>query len=132
MLKAKLPALTFDSPSLSTAEQLRANHFAHECKNPDRLTRGHANVLTEIARRETVAAHQRSQNALRATLRHLRPASFWSHYPGKPQPALTGVPGASLPNCADRRVGTLDRRAAARFQPADSLTFAHLLSNQSR
>ena len=42
------------------------------------------------------------------------------------------VPGAFLPDRADRRAGTFDFIAAARFQPADSLTFADLLSRPRR
>lgn len=124
ILKAKLPALTFDSPYLSAAEQLRANHSVHECEDAAYLIRWHANVLAELTCRQATAARQRNQDALRTTLRS---ASFRDHFPGKRHPAPTWVPGSPLPDCADRRAGTFDRRAAARFQPADSLTFAHLL-----
>lgn len=131
-LRQHVLAALLGNPLFSEAEQLRANHFVHECEDIARLTRWHANVLAEIARREAVAAHQRSQDALRAMLRHLRPAGFRGYRPRKPQPAPTWVPGAPLPDQTDRRAGTFDRRAAARFQPTDSLTLAHLLLNQAQ
>jgi hypothetical protein len=116
----------------SEAEQLRANHFVHECEDVARLTRWHHSVLAEIARREAAAAHQRGQVTLHATLCRLCPGSFRGYRPRQPQPAPTWVPGAPLPHRSDHRAGTFDRLAAARFQPADSLTLPHLLSLQSR
>jgi hypothetical protein len=112
----------------SEAEQLRANHFVHECEDIVRLTRWGANVLAEITRREAEAAHQRYDLATRATLRQLRSASFRGHRSCPRCPIPAWVPGTFIPDGADRRAGTFDRRAAARFQPADSLTVAHLLS----
>lgn len=114
----------------SDAEQLRANHFAHECEDVARLIRWGESVQAEIFRREVAAqaevAYLRRQCALRNTLRQLHPASFRCHCPRRPAPARL----ASYPplDQADRRAGTFDRLAAARFQPLDSLTFAGLLS----
>jgi hypothetical protein len=120
------------NPLFSEAEQLRANHFVHESNDIARLTRWGANVLIEIARREAEAARQRRDLTTRATLRQLRSASFrgYRSRPRRTTPAW--VPGTFFPDGADRRAGTFDRLAAARFQLADSLTLAHLLSRQSR
>ena len=112
----------------SEAEQLRANHFAHECEDIARLTRWGANVLAEIIRRKAEFARQRYDLATRATLRQLRSASFCGHR-SRPRCLIAAwSPGTFIPDGADRRAGTFDRRAAARFLPADSLTVAHLLS----
>ncbi|RZJ91174.1 MAG: hypothetical protein EOO60_08245, partial [Hymenobacter sp.] len=42
-------------PLFSDAEQLRANHFAHECEDVARLIRWGESVQAEIARREAAA-----------------------------------------------------------------------------
>ena len=112
----------------SEAEQLRANHFAHECEDIARLTRWGANVLAEITRREAEAARQRYDLTTRATSRQLRSASFRGHCSRPRCPIAAWSPGTFIPDGTDRRAGTFDRRAAARFLPADSLTVAHLLS----
>jgi hypothetical protein len=65
-------------------------------------------------------------------LHQLHAARFRSHCPRSPRPCPAWVPGAPLPDQADRRAGTLDRLAAARFLPTDSLTFTFLLSRPSR
>jgi hypothetical protein len=65
-------------------------------------------------------------------LHRLRAARFRSHCPRSSRPFPAWVPGAPIPDQADRRAGTFDRRATARFQPADSLTVADLLSRPSR
>jgi hypothetical protein len=65
-------------------------------------------------------------------LHQLRAARFRSHCPHSPRPCPAWVPGAPLPDQADRRAGTFDRLATARFQLADSVTFAFLLSCPSR
>jgi hypothetical protein len=121
-------------PHFSDAEQLRANHFAHECEDVARLIRWGESVQTEITRREAAArveaAFLRRQYALRYTLGHVRLVSFRCHGPRLSAPDQpTSFPA---PNQTDRRAGTFDRLSAARFQPADSLTFASLLSRQSR
>jgi hypothetical protein len=121
-------------PLFSDAEQLRANHFAHECEDIARLMRWGESVQAEIARREAAvqaeAAYLRRQCALRNTLRQLHPASFRCHCPRRPAPArLTSFPSLYQ---ADRRAGTFDQVAAARFQPADSLTFASLINRPAR
>ena len=116
----------------SEAEQRRANHFVHETDDIARLTRWGANVLAEIARRQAEAAHQRRNLATRDTLYQLRSTCFRGHRSRLCQPTPTWVPGAFFPDRADRWAGTFDRLAAARFQPADALTFADLLSFQSR
>jgi len=116
----------------SEAEQLRANHFVHESDDIARLTRWGANVLSEIARRQAEAARQRRDLATNATLRQLGSTSFRGHRSRLRRPAPTWVPGTFFPDQADRRAGTFDRRAAARFQPADSLTFVFLLSRLAR
>lgn len=112
----------------SEAEQLRANHFVHESDDIARLIRWGMNVLAEIARRQAEAARQRRHLAMGDTVRRSRATSFRGHRcrPRRPRPSW--VPGAFFPDRADRWVGTLDRLAAARFQPADSLTFASLLA----
>ena len=107
----------------SEAEQLRANHFVHECEDIARLTRWGTNVLAEIARRQVEAARQRRHLATCATLR----PSFRGHRPRKLKPEPTWVPGAFFPDCADRWAGTFDRLAVARFQPDHTLTYAQLL-----
>lgn len=116
----------------SEAEQLRANHFVHECDDIARLTRWGANVLTEIARRQAEAARQHRDLATSATLCRLRSSSFRGHRGRPRRPKQTWVPGAFFPDRADRWAGTFDHLAAARFQPVDSLTFASLLSRQSK
>ena len=125
-LRQHVLAALLGNPLFSEAEQLRANHFVHECEDVARLTRWPANVLAEIARREAAAAHQRGQQALRAT--RLRARCFRSCRPRQPKSTPAWVPGTPLPDRADRLAGPLDRRSAARFQPADSLTLTHLLS----
>jgi hypothetical protein len=120
------------NPLFSEAEQLRANHFVHESDDIARLTRWGANVLAEIARRQAEAARQRRNLATAATLRQVHPGGFRSHRARLCRPAPTWVPGAFFPDRSDRRAGMFDRLATARFQPADSLTFAALLSRQAR
>ena len=117
-------------PLFSDAEQLRANHFAYECEEVARLIRWGESVQAEIVRREVAAraeaAYLRRQCALRTTLRQIPSTSFRRHFSRRPAPVqLTSFPSFDL---ADRRAGTFDRLAAARFQPSDSLTFAGLLS----
>jgi hypothetical protein len=121
-------------PLFSDAEQLRANHFAHECEDVDRLIRWGKSVQAEIARRETTAraetAYLRRQYALRNTLRQMHPASFRCHCPHRPAPAqLASFHSLDQTDC---RAGTFDRLTASRFQPSDSLTFASLLSRLRR
>lgn len=120
------------NPLFSEAEQLRANHFVHESEDIARLTRWGTNVLAEIARRQAEAARQRRDLATGATLRQLRSLSFRGHRSRPRRPKPTWVPGAFFPDWADRWAGTFDRLAAARFQPADSVPFATLLSRPSR
>ena len=120
-------------PLFSDAEQLRANHFAHECEDINRLIHWGESVQAEITRREAAAwvatVYLRHQHALCNTLQQLRPTSFRSH-------CVRRLAPAKFPSLdeTDRRAGTLDRLAAVRFQPTDSLTLAHrgLLSRQSR
>jgi hypothetical protein len=119
------------NPLFSEAEQLRANHFVHETDDVARLTRWYANVLAESTRRQAVAAHQRGQATLRATLGRLSLNGFRGSRSRKsPTPAWS--PGAPLPDLADRLAGTFDRLAAARFRLADALTLAMLLSCPSQ
>jgi hypothetical protein len=120
------------NPLFSEAEQLRANHFVHESEDIARLTRWGANVLVEIARRQAEAARQRRDLATGTTLRQLSSTSFRGHRSRPRRPAPTWVPSAFFPDRADRRAGTFDRANAARFQPADSLTFASLLNRPAR
>jgi hypothetical protein len=110
----------------SEAEQLRANHFVHECEDIARLTRWETNVLAEIACRQAEAARQRCHLATCATLRQLRP-SFRGYRPRKLKPRLTWVPSTFFPECANRWAGTFDRLAVARFQRDHTLTYAQLL-----
>lgn len=119
-------------PLFSEAEQLRANHFVHECEDTARLMRWRANVLAEIARRRVAAAHQRGQHSLRATLRRMDSPSFRGHLPRQPRPVPTWAPSAALPDRADRWAGTFDRQGVVRFQPKQSLTLAYLLARPQR
>lgn len=120
------------NPLFSEAEQLRANHFVHESEDVACLTRWGANVLAEIVRRQTEAARQRRHFATSATLRQLRSTSFRGHRSRPRRPAPSWVAGAFLPDRADRRAGSFDRLVTARFQAAESLTLANLLSRQAR
>ena len=120
------------NPLFSEAEQLRANHFVHESDDTDRLTRWGANVLAEIARRQAEAARQRRYLAMGASLCQLRSTKFRGHCSRPPQPVPLWAPGTFFPERTDRRAGTFDRLVVARFQPADALTFADLLSRQVR
>jgi hypothetical protein len=116
----------------SEAELRRANYFVHESEDIARLTHWGANGLAEIACRQAEAARQRRYFALGATLGRLRLISFRGHrsHPRRPMP--TWIPSAFFPDRADRRAGTFDCLAAARFQPANSLTLATLLNRQVR
>jgi hypothetical protein len=120
------------NPHFSDAEQLRANHFVHETEDIARLVRWGANVLVEVTRRQVEATRQRRHFATFVTLGQLRSTSFRGHRSRPCQPLPTWVPGAFFPDQANRRAGTFDRIVSARFQSADSLTFADLLSRQSR
>ncbi|WP_460585098.1 hypothetical protein [Hymenobacter arcticus] len=120
------------NPLFSEAEQLRANHFVHESEDIARLTRWGANVLAEIARRQAEAARQRRDLATGITLRQLRSGSFRGHRSRPRRPTPTWIPGTFFPDRADRWAGTFDHLAAARFQPADALTFVSLLSRPAR
>jgi hypothetical protein len=119
-------------PLFSEAEQLRANHFARECNDIARLTRWATSVRAEIARREADATRQRRYHATHEVLHYLRAIPFRGPRLHSPCPHPIWVVGAPLPDRADRRAGTFDRLAAARFQPADSLTSAFLLNRQAR
>jgi hypothetical protein len=116
----------------SKAELLRATHFVHECEDIPRLIRWGANVLAEIARRQTETARQHCYLATSATLRRLCSSGFRGPRSRPRRPKPTWVPGAFFPDRADRWAGTFDRLGAARFQPANSLPFAALLSRPSR
>jgi hypothetical protein len=120
------------NPLFSEAEHLRANHFVHETDDIARLTRWGTNVLAEIARRQAEAARQRRDLATGTTLHQLRSTSFRSHRARLRQAAPTWVPGTFFPDRSDRRAGTFDRLAVARFQTANALTFADLLSQPAR
>ena len=120
-LRQHVLATLFGNPLFSEAERLRAHYFVHDCADVARLTRWHANVRAELARRQAAAAHQRGQATLRATLRRLCPANFRGYRPRQPCPTPAWVPGTPLPDRADRYAGTFDRAAVARFHPADTL-----------
>ena len=92
-LRQHVLAALFGNPLFTATEQLRANHFVHECEDVARLTRWHTNVLTEIARRQAVAARAHGQQATHppSNRRRERPCT----------PAW--VPSAPLPSCAARR-----------------------------
>ncbi len=51
-LRQQVLAALIGNPLFTAAEQLRANHFAHECEDTARLIRWQANVHAEITRRE--------------------------------------------------------------------------------
>jgi len=131
-LRQRILLTLIGNPLFSAAEQLRANHFVHESEDISRLTRWGANVLAEITRREAIAAGQRRHRAMCDTLRRLPSRSFRGHCSRKCKAKPTWVPGAFLPDRADRRAGTFDRLAAGQFQAADSLTFAALLNRSRR
>lgn len=116
----------------SAVEQLRANHFVYESDDIARLIRWGANVLAEITRRQVEAARQRYHLATSTVLGQLRFNSFRCHRTRSHRPAPTWEPGTIFPDRNDRRAGTFDRSAAARFQPADSLTFTALLRSPGR
>jgi hypothetical protein len=116
----------------SAAEQLRANHFVHESDEIAGLTHWGTNILAEIARRQAETVHQRRHFATGATLRQLCSGSFHGHHYRLRRSAPTWVPCAFFPDRADLWVSTFGRLAAARFQPADALTFVSLLSRQAR
>jgi hypothetical protein len=116
----------------SEAELLRAKHFVYECADIPRLTRWGENVLAEIARRQTEAARQHCYLVTGTTLRQLRSSCFRGQRARPPQSTPSWVPGAHFPDRADRGAATFDRQAAARFQPADTLTVADLLNRQAR
>jgi hypothetical protein len=126
-LRQRVLSPLLGNPLFSEAEQLRANHFVHECDDVVRLTRWGANVLAEITRRQAAAAHQRRHLATYDTLRRLHSPSFRGHRLRKRKPRPTWVPGAFFPDRAERWAGTFDRLAAARFQPDHTLTYAQLL-----
>jgi hypothetical protein len=118
----------------SDAGQLRANHFAHECEDVARLIHWGESVQAEIVRCEAAARAEAAclcrQCALRTTLRQIPSTSFRRHCPRRLAPVqLTSFPSFDL---AERRAGTFDRLAAARFQPTDSLTFSSLLNRRSQ
>ena len=125
-------AILFGHPPFGEAEQLRANHFAHECEDITRLTRWATSVHAEITRREADATRQRYYRATHEVLRLLGAVPFRGLRLHSPCPHPSWVIGAPLPDRVDRRAGTFDRLAAARFQPVDSLTLALLLNRQSR
>ena len=120
------------NPLFSEAKQLRAHHFVHESDDIARLTRWGANVLAEITRRQAEAACQRRDLATRTTLCQLRSGGFRGHRARLCRPTPTWIPGAYFPDRSDRRAGTFDRLAVARFPTADVLTFADLLSQPAR
>jgi hypothetical protein len=122
-LRQHVLTLLLGNSLFSEAEQLRANHFVHECEDIARLTRWETNVLAEIACRQAEAARQRCHLATCATLR----PSFRGHRPRKLKPRLTWVPSTFFPECANRWAGTFDRLAVARFQRDHTLTYAQLL-----
>ncbi|AMR29536.1 hypothetical protein A0257_22185 [Hymenobacter psoromatis] len=107
-LRQHIQATLLGNLLFSAAEHLRVNHFIHQCEDLARLARRYAN--------------------LRATLDRLHPLGFRGHRPRQPEPVPAWVPGTPLPNRADHRASTFDRRSAARFEPANSLALAHLLS----
>ena len=117
-------------PLFSDAEQLQANHFAHECEDIDRLICWGESVQAEITRREAAAwivpVYLRHQHALRNTLQQLSPTNFRSH-------CVRLLASAKFPSLdeTDRWVSMFDRLAAARFQSTVSLTLATLLNRQA-
>ena len=133
-LRQRVLTVLIGHPLFSDAEQLRANHFVHECEDVNRLICWGESVQAEIARREVAAraeaAYLRRHCALRNTLRQMHPTSFRRHHLRRPASARLAI----FPSLDqdDRRAGTFDRVAAARFQTTDSLTFSSLLNRQSQ
>lgn len=109
-LRAQLTALTFHSLYLSEAERLRANRRIRNCQNPARFARWLRNLPAVLARHE---AEQRAATlAHYATLLH------------KTRPSRPARPLAYPGDCL---ASARDQRAAARFAPAQTLRYAHLL-----
>ena|GEM_PF-2263607 len=138
-LRAVLTALTFGSPYLDAAEQLRANHHAHECQDPVRLARWLVNTQIEIARR-AAAAQQSKWRYVTHTQRELLRALL--HLPAvsraRSTQVLLGLNRLTQSDAAaelrqlwglvpvDGVANDQDRRRAATFRPAESLTYAAL------
>lgn len=99
-LRQALSAIFFGNSLFSPQEQLRANHHIHECEDATRLTHWLQTVKAELTRRSIAAQAQRCPTT------------------GHPLP---------LPYVLDHPAGPRDRRAAAQFQPARTLTYAQLL-----
>lgn len=118
-----------DHPLLTEAEQLRTRHFAHRCENTNSLKRRGVSVQAEILHHEPDAARKSYHHATHDKIRHLCATSFRSHFTRPLHSLSDRAPGTSLP---DRQAGTCDCQAAARFEPAESLTFASLLNCPSR
>lgn len=129
-LRAQLTALTFHSPHLDEAEKLRANHCIHECEDAERLTNWLRTVQAELARRNMAAQTQKALTKYAAPKRQALPHPTLRnrHHPRPPRRAPKPPVGTlALHYVIDRPAPPLDRRAAAQFQPARTLTYGQLL-----
>lgn len=116
-LRTQLTALTFGSAYLSATEQLQANHHAHECENAGQLARWLANTRAELDRRAARSLSP-TTDVLKAPFSHQRGRRCL----GSSAPQWPSGGTIALDTVADFR----DRRAAAAFQPAATLTVAAL------
>jgi hypothetical protein len=121
-LRAQLTALTFHSPHLSEAEKLRANHHIHECEDAKRLTHWLRTVKAELARRNLAA--QTKKALAQRPLPYLRTRRQPWLLRRTPEPAVSTL---ALCYIVDHPALARDRRTAAQFQPARTLTYAQLL-----
>jgi hypothetical protein len=123
-LRAQLTALTFGSPWLTAAEQLRANHHAHECEDAGRLGCWLVNTQAVIARRVTEYQRQLVQ----AGLTRLRQVLA---QPGPARLTRAGALGLSPQLGASPSLDCLaeaaDRLNVASFRIGEGLTYAALL-----
>lgn len=143
-LRAALTNLTFDSLYFSAAEQLQANHRAHECEDTVQLTQWLVATANELARRLR-AAKQLPRYATatqRELLRALLPLPTVSRArktrvlldlnrltPAEAASELRQLWGlVAVDGVADGR----DRRRAATFQVKNALTYAALSQHNGR
>lgn len=123
-LRAQLTALTFGSPWLTAAEQLRANHHAHECQDAGRLGFWLVNTQAVIARRAAEYQRQRVQ----AGLTRLRQALAQPSLNDLTQAGSVGLPPQlQVPKPLDRLAGAADGLVVASFWMGEGLSYAELL-----
>jgi hypothetical protein len=123
-LRAQLTALTFGSPWLTAAEQIRANHHAHECEDAGRLGRWLVNTPAVLARR--AVEYQRQQ--VQAGLTRLREDLAQPSSNCLTQAGSVGLPPQlQVLNPLDCLAGVADGLAVASFGMGEGLSYAELL-----